>query len=249
MSVKNNTAVVILAAGKGKRMKSDLPKVLHKLAGKYLVDHVIENVKKAGIENIILVVGHQFELVLEKLADRQVDFVVQEPQLGTGHAVQVTVPHLVDFAGDLVVLCGDMPFISSSTISALIKTRRETGAAATVLTVTLDNPGGYGRIIRDRDGYLEAIVEYKDADLQTCLIKEVNTGAYCFNYNQLLPVLKQLKSENTQAEYYLTDTIALFKANGLKVSALASDNPNEGMGVNSQAELNLMQTIITEQNH
>jgi len=247
LSVKNNTVAVILAAGKGKRMKSDLPKVLHKLDGRYLVDHVIENVRKAGIENIILVVGHQFELVMEKLADRQVDFVVQQPQSGTGHAVQVTVPRLDNFDGDLLVLCGDMPFISSSTISALIKTRRETDAAATVLSVTLDDPGGYGRITRDQSGYLEAIIEYKDADLQTRLIKEVNTGAYCFNYKQLLPLLKQLNSENTQAEYYLTDTIALFKANGLKVSALASDNPNEGMGVNSQAELNLMQTIITEQ--
>jgi len=125
--------------------------------------------------------------------------------------------------------------------------RRETDSAATVLTVTLDDPGGYGRIVRDQEGYLEAIVEYKDADSPTRLIKEVNTGAYCFKYKQLLQVLKRLKSENVQAEYYLTDTIALFKARGLKVSALASDNPNEGMGVNSQAELNLMQSIITEQ--
>jgi len=247
LSVKNNTAVVILAAGKGKRMKSNLPKVLHRLDGRYLVDHVIENVKRAGIENIILVVGHKFELVMEKLADRQIDFVVQQPQLGTGHAVQVAVPHLNNFDGDLIILYGDMPFISSATIKALIRTRRETGAAATVLTVILDDPGSYGRIIRDQKGYLEAIVEYKDADMQTRLIKEINTGAYCFDYGQLLPVLNQLKSDNVQAEYYLTDTIALLKAQGLKVSALASDNPYEGMGVNSQAELNLMQTIITEQ--
>lgn len=247
MSVKNKTAVVILAAGKGKRMKSDLPKVLHKLAGRYLVDHVIENARKAGIDNITLVIGHQYELVMEKLADRGVDFVVQQPQLGTGHAVQVAIPHLNDFDGDLLVLYGDMPFVSSSTITDLIKNRRETGAAATVLTVTLDDPGSYGRIVRDKDGYLEAIIEYKDADPQTRLIKEINTGAYCFNFKQLLPVLKQLKPENVQQEIYLTDTIALFKAKGLKVSALASDNPNEGLGVNSQAELNLMQSIITEQ--
>jgi UDP-N-acetylglucosamine diphosphorylase/glucosamine-1-phosphate N-acetyltransferase len=249
LSVKTNTAAVILAAGKGKRMKSDLPKVLHKLDGKYLVDYVIENARKAGIENIILVIGHKFELVMQELADRQVDFVIQQPQLGTGHAVQVAVPHLDNFDGDLLVLYGDMPFVSSSTIAALIKTRRETRAAATVLTVKLDDPGSYGRIVRDQDGYLEAIVEYKDASSTMRLIKEINTGSYCFDYMQLLPVLELLKSDNAQAEYYLTDTISLLRAKGLKVSALASDNPNEGMGVNSQAELNLMRSIIKEQKH
>ncbi|MCP4581024.1 MAG: NTP transferase domain-containing protein [candidate division Zixibacteria bacterium] len=246
MSV-NNTTAVILAAGKGKRMKSDLPKVLHKLDGRYLVDHVIENVRKAGVENIVLVVGHKHELVKEKLADRGIKFVIQEPQLGTGHAVQIAMPAIEGFVGDLLVLCGDMPFITPATMTGLINKRRETGSAATALTVRLDDPGSYGRIVRDKDGFLKAIVEYKDADEKIRLIDEVNTAAYCFDFSKLVPVLKLLKAENAQAEYYLTDTIALFRTDNLKVSALISDNPNEGMGVNSQDELNLMESIIKEQ--
>jgi bifunctional UDP-N-acetylglucosamine pyrophosphorylase/glucosamine-1-phosphate N-acetyltransferase len=246
MSVNNITAV-ILAAGKGKRMKSDLPKVLHKLDGRYLVDHVIENARKAGVDKIVLVAGHKAQLVMEKLADRGVEFVIQEPQLGTGHAVQMALPAMTGFSGDLLVLCGDMPFITPETMTDLINIRRETESAASVLTVKLDDPSRYGRIVRDADGFLEAIVEYKDADEETRKINEVNTAAYCFDFVKLVPMLKRLKAENAQAEYYLTDTIALFRADNLKVSALVSDNPNEGLGVNSQDELNLMESIIKEQ--
>lgn len=247
MSKNMKTAAVILAAGKGKRMKSDLPKILHQLDGRYLVDYVINSARQAGIGDIILVIGYKHELVREKLADKKVKFVVQEPQLGTGHAVQIAVPELAGFDGDLLVLCGDMPFITSTTMKRLIETRRHTESAATVLTVKLDNPGSYGRIVRDREGYLEAIVEFKDAGDDIRQIKEVNTGAYCFDFKALLPVLKYLKAENVQSEYYLTDTISLFKRKGLRVSALITDNANEGLGVNSQEELTAMETIIKEQ--
>jgi UDP-N-acetylglucosamine diphosphorylase/glucosamine-1-phosphate N-acetyltransferase len=245
--MKNEAAAVILAAGLGKRMKSDLPKVLHQLNGKYLVDYVIENVRQIGIDNIVLVIGHKYELVQEKLADRGVKFAIQQPQLGTGHAVQLALPVLGDFDGDLLVLCGDMPLIAPSTIANLLKRRRETQAAATTLTVKLDDPASYGRIVRDKDGFLEAIVEYRDADEKTRQINEVNTATYCFAYRELVPVLAQLKSENVQSEYYLTDTIALFRAKGLKVSTLVSDNPNEGLGVNSKEELTRMEILIKEQ--
>ena len=247
MSKKMEIAAVILAAGKGKRMKSDLPKVLHKLDGRYLVDHVIDNAREAGIDKLVLIIGHKYEMVQEKLANRGAKFVVQEPQLGTGHAVQIAVPELGDFEGDLLVLCGDMPFITPKTMKKLIETRRKTQSAATVLTVRLEDPGSYGRIVRDKDGFLEAIVEFKDAGDDIRKIREINTGAYCFDFQKLLPALKELRAENAQAEYYLTDTIAIFKQHGLRVSAVVSDNPHEGLGVNSQEELAAMETIIKEQ--
>jgi bifunctional UDP-N-acetylglucosamine pyrophosphorylase / glucosamine-1-phosphate N-acetyltransferase len=242
-----NVAAIILAAGMGKRMKSDLPKVLHKLDGRYMVDYVIDNARAAGVSKIVLVVGHKHELVEEKLADRQVRFALQMPQKGTGHAVQIAVPYLDNFDGDLLVLCGDMPLVSVATIENLIKTRYQTEAAAVVLTVKLENPGSYGRIVRDNQGYLESIVEFRDASDSIKEIKEVNTGAYCFEYKNLLSVLGQLDSQNAQAEYYLTDTIKLLKNKGLKVAALVSDDPNEGFGINSLDELSYVESIIREQ--
>ena len=239
-------AAVILAAGKGKRMKSDLPKVLHQIHGRYLVDYVIENVKATGVSEIVLVIGHKHGLVRQKLADRGVKFALQEPQLGTGHAVQMAVPALGDFTGDLLILCGDMPLVSQKTIRRLLETRRNSGAAAVVLTVKLENPGSYGRIVRDPDGFLKAIVEYRDADELTRTINEVNTGAFCFDYQALRQVLSKLKTENVQSEYYLTDTIALLKQNGLKVAALVTDDSKEGLGMNSVEELAILESLILE---
>jgi bifunctional UDP-N-acetylglucosamine pyrophosphorylase/glucosamine-1-phosphate N-acetyltransferase len=245
--MKDDIAAVILAAGLGKRMKSDLPKVLHQADGRYLVDYVIDNIRQAGISRIILVIGHKFELVRKSLAGRGLQFVVQKPQLGTGHALQIAAPELGDFDGDLVVLAGDMPLISPDTIMALAEKRRQAGAAAAVLTVILDDPGSYGRIVRDGEGYLKAIVEYRDADHEIRQIQEINTAAYCFDFRRLVPILARLKPDNDQAEYYLTDTIALLRQAGLKVTAFKSDNPNEGLGVNSLAELAIMEKLIKEQ--
>jgi bifunctional UDP-N-acetylglucosamine pyrophosphorylase / glucosamine-1-phosphate N-acetyltransferase len=242
-----NVAAVILAAGMGKRMKSELPKVLHKLEGRFMVDYVIDNARAAGVADIVLVVGHKHEMVEEQLADRKVKFALQMPQKGTGHAVQMAVPYLGDFEGDLLVLCGDMPLVSVNTIKNLIETRHDSKAAAVVLTVKLENPGSYGRIIRDNQGYLDSIVEFKDASDSIKQIKEVNTGAYCFDYKMLLGVLDRLDSQNAQAEYYLTDTIKLLKGKGLKVAALVSDDPNEGFGINSTDELAYVESIIREQ--
>jgi UDP-N-acetylglucosamine diphosphorylase/glucosamine-1-phosphate N-acetyltransferase len=242
-----NVAAVILAAGMGKRMKSELPKVLHKLDGRFMVDYVIDNARTAGVNEIVLVVGHKHEMVEEQLADRKVKFALQIPQKGTGHAVQMAIPYLGNFDGDLLVLCGDMPLVSVATIENLIEARHDSKAAAVVLTVKLNDPGSYGRIIRDNQGYLDSIVEFKDASDPIKQIKEVNTGAYCFDYQMLLGVLDCLDSQNAQAEYYLTDTIKLLKGKGLKVAALVSDDPNEGFGINSIDQLSYVESIIREQ--
>jgi len=244
---KNSVAAVILAAGIGKRMNSDLPKVLHRVAGRCLVEYVIESVTQAGIDNIVLVVGHKYELVQKQLNGRGLKFAVQQPQLGTGHAVQMALPILGDFAGDLLVLNGDMPLVTANTIAGLAAKRRQSGSAATVLTAILDHPASYGRIVRDQQGFLEAIVEYRDADDVTKSIKEINTGAFCFDFKELVPCLRRLKADNVQAEYYITDIISLMREQGLKVSALVSDDPKQGLGVNSLAELAEMELIIREQ--
>lgn len=235
-----------MAAGLGKRMKSDLPKVLHKLNGRALVEYVVDNVKKAGIENILVVVGHKHELVREQLADTGVEFVLQVPQKGTGHAVQIAMESLGGFDGDLLVLYGDMPLISEMTIKGLIDLRRQSQAAAVVLTVMLDDPKEYGRILRDKNGMLQEIVEFKDADSKTRLIKEINTGTYCFDSSALRAVLGNLTDDNAQGEFYLTDTISLLRQRGLKVAAFLSDNPNEGLGVNSREDLLEMERILME---
>ena len=241
---KCDKIAVILAAGQGKRMKSDLPKVLHRLDGKYMVDHVIESARKAGIDKQILIIGHQAELVKKSLSDRKVDFVLQAPQLGTGHAIMMAEPMLKDFKGDLVILCGDMPLVRPSTISKLISERHRLGAAAIVLTVILDNPSKYGRILRDSKGMLRAIIEYRDADNDIRKINEVNTGAYCFDWNQLKPILNQLSDNNDQKEYYLTDTISILVSQGKKVGALVAEDALEGFGINSVEELQEIEKLI-----
>jgi bifunctional UDP-N-acetylglucosamine pyrophosphorylase/glucosamine-1-phosphate N-acetyltransferase len=235
---------LILAAGKGKRMKSDLPKVLHKLNDRYLVEYVIDAARGAGIGRQILVIGHQAELVRKALSGCGVEFALQAEQLGTGHAVMIAEPLLDGFSGDLVVLCGDMPLVKTETISRLVEERHRLGASAVVLTVILDDPGSYGRIVRDQKGLLKAIVEYRDADNMTREIKEVNTGAYCFAWEELRPILGKLSADNDQKEYYLTDTIAILVGQGKPVGALVAPDPHEGLGINSVGELEMVEKLI-----
>jgi bifunctional UDP-N-acetylglucosamine pyrophosphorylase/glucosamine-1-phosphate N-acetyltransferase len=240
----SNKVALILAAGQGKRMKSDLPKVLHKLDGRFIVDFVLESARKAGISRQILIIGHEADMVRAALADRDVEFAIQAEQLGTGHAVMMAEPLLSDFNGDLVVLCGDMPLIKPHTIDRLVSERHRLGAAAIVLTAVLDDPGKYGRIVRDKKGLIKAIVEYRDSDEATRGIHEVNTGAYCFDWSQLRPILSKLSDKNDQREYYLTDTVSIFVGQGKPVGAIIADDPSEGWGVNSVEELKNMETLI-----
>lgn len=244
MTQDTDKIAIILAAGKGKRMKSNLPKVLHRLNGRYIVDYVIESARKAGIERQILVIGHKAELVREAMADRDVLLTLQAEQLGTGHAVMKAREHLDGFSGDLVVLCGDMPLVKPETIKRLIEDRHRLSAAAVVLTVLLDDPGRYGRIVRDEKGLLKAIVEHGDADKEIRKIKEVNTGAFCFDWRKLEKILDRISDDNDQREYYLTDSIAIFVEQGEIVGALSASDPGEGFGINSADELAFVEGLI-----
>ncbi len=235
---------LILAAGKGKRMKSDLPKVLHRLDGRYIVDHVIDAARKAGIDRQILVIGHKAEKMREAFAGRDILLALQAEQLGTGHAVMMAREHLQGFSGDLVVLCGDMPLVKPETIKQLVEERHRLNAAAVVLTALFDDPGKYGRIVRDEKGLLKAIVEYRDADKKIRNIKEINTGAYCFDWRKLESILDRLNPDNDQKEYYLTDSISLFVKQGETVGALIAPDPCEGYGINSLEELDVVETLI-----
>ena len=250
MSQSRDTIALILGAGKGKRMKSgspggtDLPKILQKLNGRYVVDYVIDSARQAGIERQILVIGHQAERARTALQDRGVEFVEQSPQLGTGHAVMMAEPVLAGFEGDLVVLCGDMPLVRAETVRRLVEERQRLDAAAVVLTAVLDDPAQYGRVIRDEEGLLKAIVEYRDADETTRAIREVNTATYCFRWPELRPILARLKDDNDQKELYLTDSIAILVHDGRKVGAVVADDPREGLGVNSSEELRRVEKLI-----
>lgn len=248
MSQRHDTVALILGAGKGKRMKSDLPKVLHQLDGRYVVDYVIDSARKAGIERQILVIGHQADKVSKALQDKGVEFVEQTPQLGTGHAVMMAEPVLEGFEGDLVILCGDMPLVKPETIRCLIDERRRLDAAAAVLTVVLDDPAQYGRVVRDERGFLRAIVEYRDADDSTRAIREVNTATYCFRWPELRRVLGRLEDDNDQKEYYLTDSIAIMVQDGRKVGAVVAADQREGLGVNSLAELRTVEKLVKKWN-
>ncbi|MEZ5358179.1 MAG: NTP transferase domain-containing protein [Candidatus Zixiibacteriota bacterium] len=231
-----NTAAIVLAAGKGKRMKSDLPKVLHEIMGKPMVRHVIDTLKAININKIVVVVGHKAELVKEELADYgpNLQFVLQAEQLGTGHAVMVTEDALKTFEGNIVVLAGDVPFLTPETAKKLIDLHEKEGAAATVLSAKPDDATGYGRIIRKDDTNLvDYIVEHKDASDEERKVNEINSGTFCFDSRYLFESLKEIRSENSQNEYYLTDIMAILRRKGLKAAVSLTDDSDEVLGVNS----------------
>ncbi|MBD3232549.1 MAG: NTP transferase domain-containing protein [candidate division Zixibacteria bacterium] len=239
-------AAIILAAGKGKRMKSDLPKVLHKLNGKPIVDYVIDNVRSAGYNKVILVIGHGRELVKKELSDRDLEFAIQAEQLGTGHAVKCAEPFLTEFDGTVLVLAGDMPLISPTTINKLTDTHAHSKAAATVLSVKLPDPTGYGRIVRNERGEFIRITEERDATPDIKRINEVNTGIICFDAKPLFEAIALLRCDNEQGEYYLTDCIEIYVDKGVKVSAVVADDYREGMGINSIDQLKEVEAILRE---
>jgi len=230
-------AVVVLAAGKGTRMKSPYPKVLHLLAGEPLVVHVLEAVLPLNPSALLVVVGYKADLVKEALKGYPVDFILQEEQLGTGDAVKRTSFHLSSFSGAVLVLCGDTPLLCTKTLKRLWDFHQEEGATVTVLTARLENPTGYGRIVRDERGLVQKIVEEKDASEAEKRIKEINSGTYVFEADFLFEALEEIRPENVQKEYYLTDVVELAVAAGRKVAALQVEDSEEILGINSQAEL------------
>jgi len=226
---------LILAAGEGTRMKSSRPKVVHEILGMPMVRYVVHAAHDAGCARIVAVTGHGAELVEGALGD--VTAVRQDRQLGTGHAVMCAREALAEVTGSLVVLSGDVPLLSAETIAGLIAMRESSGASASVLTTRMADPSGYGRIVRDRDGAVAAIVEDKDCTAEQRRLDEINTGTYCFDAAVLFAHLERLGTDNAQGEYYLTDMVEVFNAEGLTVSALLTDDPLEALGVNSRAHL------------
>jgi bifunctional UDP-N-acetylglucosamine pyrophosphorylase/glucosamine-1-phosphate N-acetyltransferase len=243
--MSETATAVILAAGEGKRMQSDLAKVLHPLAGRALIDHVLAACEAAGVPRAVVVVGARREQVIAHLAARPrgamtVTHAVQDEQRGTGHALGCALPQ-VDAGGapgEILVLCGDAPLLRASTVTGLLAIHRaDGGAAATILTADLDDPTGYGRVIRGPGGEVERIVEHRDASDGERAVREINSADYVFDLAQVRSALAEVTSENQQQEYYLTDTIAILKARGRTVRAHKVADAREVLGVNTVEQL------------
>ena len=237
--MQDEVLAVVIAAGKGTRMKSNKSKVVHKIYGKELVKRVIETANKADIKDIITVVGHMKEQVQEVLGDT-VKYAYQEELLGTGHAVMQTTKFLEGRKGKVVILYGDVPIIRPETIKSLVAKSINNKEYDTLLTAIYDNPTGYGRIIRDEGGNIKEIKEEKDATDEQKNINEINAGIYCFDIQELLLALKEIRPNNVQGEYYLTDVIKIMNEKGLKTGALIVEDNTEIFGVNDRFQLEML---------
>ncbi|MGZ7445714.1 bifunctional UDP-N-acetylglucosamine diphosphorylase/glucosamine-1-phosphate N-acetyltransferase GlmU [Paenibacillus sp. TH7-28] len=236
---------IVLAAGQGKRMKSKLYKVLHPVCGKPMVGHVLNAVQQAGCERTIVVVGHGAEAVKSYLGS-SAEYVLQEQQLGTGHAVKQAGPQLAGEEGTTVVICGDTPLVTAETLEALFELHTRKGAAATVLTAKMDNPQGYGRVIRGENGTVERIVEQKDCTPEEAAVQEINTGTYCFDNAKLFAALEKVTNDNAQQEYYLTDVIGILVQAGEIVEGYAAQDHRESIGVNDRVALAEAEAVMRE---
>lgn len=239
----SNRFAVILAAGKGTRMKSKLYKVLHPVCGKPMVQHVVDQVSQLGLQKLVTVVGHGAEMVQEQLGNVS-EFALQVEQLGTAHAVDQAASVLANEEGTTLVICGDTPLITAETMEALLQQHKEAGAMATVLTAYIEEPAGYGRIVRNENGHVEKIVEHKDANEKELAIKEINTGTYCFDNKALFASLSKVSNDNVQGEYYLPDVIEILKNEGHIVSAYQTEHFDETLGVNDRVALSQAEIIM-----
>jgi len=246
MLVASELHVVILAAGQGTRMKSQMPKVLHRLAGKPLIEHVLGAAQAVHPTTVTMVVGHGAESVRSFVGERpNMNWVVQDPQLGTAHALQQAEPCLAGKQGTLVLLSGDVPMLKAATLQRLVDTHQTAGATATVVTAIVDRPYGYGRIVRTR-GRMARIVEERDASLEVRQIREINGGIYAFDLAPLFDALRGIASQNAQGEYYLTDLVAIYRRRKLRVETLLVENPQEIRGINSRTELAEVSRIVRQ---
>ena len=235
---KQKVSAIILAAGKGKRMKSDLAKVLHPLCGKPMLTYSVDAARTLNAEKIVVIIGHQAGLVRETFKDEDLIFVEQREQLGTGHAVLQARDVFHSYDGTILILCGDVPMLSSSTIRALLEVHILEKSVVTVLTTILDDPAGYGRVIQEGDKReISRIVEEKDASPAEKKIREINTGIYCVESNFLFGAVGAIGNENIQKEYYLTDIVGIAWKKGFKTRSFITANSCEVMGINTPDDL------------
>ena len=229
---------IILAAGKGTRMQSDLPKVVHEVAGAPMVSWVVRACRDAGCARVIVVVGHRDDLVRGALtAEPGVEFVMQVEQLGTGHAVQQAEQTLEGFTGDVLVLAGDGPLVRVEALEALVAQRRASGAAATLATAEVDDPTGYGRILRDADGAFLGVIEHNDANDAQRAIREINPSVYCFSAPELFAALARVGRTGSKGEFYLTDAPALLADAGARIDAIKTLGADEAISINTPEQL------------
>jgi bifunctional UDP-N-acetylglucosamine pyrophosphorylase / glucosamine-1-phosphate N-acetyltransferase len=231
------TTALVLAAGQGTRMKSDLAKVLHEMSGAPLLAHVLAALQQLGVGRTLVVIGHQADRVRAAFPDAGVVWVLQAEQCGTGHAVLMAAPALEDFQGTLLVVCGDTPLLRAVTLDRLLARHREAGAGVTVLTTRVPDPTGYGRLVRDAGGAVLGIVEQRDTTPEQRAVDEINSGVYAFEYAALAQVLSRLTAHNAQREYYLTDTVRLLLEGGRRVEAWCAPDYRELLGINTVEQL------------
>lgn len=239
-----NFVTVIMAAGKGTRMKSDLAKVLHTLNGRPMIHYVIQLSRDLGSKRVIAIIGHQKERVKEVLQNEHIEFAVQEPQLGTGHAVMQAEHLLEEYDGSVLVLSGDVPILTYNTMNKLITLHNNQHAIATVLTTHMPDPAGYGRVIRNADQSVRKNVEHKDATDEEKKINEINSGIYMFQCRDLFGALKKINSHNAQNEYYLPDVLKIFIDEGKKVCAYITEDHHEISGINTIEQLKEAEMIL-----
>lgn len=241
--MKDNIMAIVMAAGKGTRMKSKKSKLVQKIYGKEIVKRAVENAEKAGVSDIVAVVGYQKEEVMAVLGDT-VKYAFQEEMLGTGHAVMQAKEYLQGKKGRVLVLNGDVPLLRPETLNKLLEKSIENKEYATLLTAIYDNPYGYGRIIRDEGGNVSAIVEEKDTTEDQKEIKEINAGIYCFDIEELMSALDEIKPNNSQGEYYITDVIEIMNKKGLKTGAVVVEDNTEILGVNDRIQLEMLTKVL-----
>ncbi|MFO7947550.1 MAG: bifunctional UDP-N-acetylglucosamine diphosphorylase/glucosamine-1-phosphate N-acetyltransferase GlmU [Armatimonadota bacterium] len=241
-----NLACIVLAAGEGSRMKSKIPKPLHEVAGRPLIDHVLDSVLELQPDRCVVVLGVGRQEVAAAIDDFEVTTAVQEEQLGTGHAVMAADDTLSDFDGDVLVTLVDVPLIRGETYQMLIEHHRQSDAAATMLTAVFENPAGYGRVVRDESDMVQAVVEERDADAQTRRINEINTGVLCFRSADLREALGHITNDNAQGQYYLPDTLRYLKSAGRRVAAVIADDPEEVMGINNRVQLARAESVMRD---
>jgi UDP-N-acetylglucosamine diphosphorylase/glucosamine-1-phosphate N-acetyltransferase len=230
-------STLILAAGKGTRMKSDLVKVLHPLRGKPLLTYSLDLARAVGSKKIVVVVGHQADLVRERFKNQRLFFVEQVQQLGTGHAVLQAKDHFDGYRGTILILCGDVPCLKASTVQRFIAHHFEENAVVTVMSTILDDPGSYGRVVTGMQGEVLKIVESRDASPDEKKIREINTGIYCVDSRFLFEAVSEIRNDNAQREYYLTDIIEIARQKGLRVRSFIAPDPIEVMGINTPEDL------------